>query len=196
MMYRSLLAIVTLMSAAAMPLTAHAYLTPDEVLYEDDFSARFYEPPPSAREVDAVAEQQRLNSAQRREAELAALNESEDDETTHAAAPDEEPAEEENAGGMSDLDQLLDALERLQEIQGAAPAATATRSSEEERLLQRLKDREEQDTRDAWLNSIGGETLHSGAPLSETGPATVLITLAIAGAIGETWRRVRRAEKR
>lgn len=199
MMHRPLLTIASLVSLAAMPLTAQAYLTPDEVLYEDDFSARFYDPPPSPREVDAIAEQQRINSAKRREAELAALNADDDeDETMRAAAPDEETSEE-TGGSAGDLDALLDALERLQAIQGntnatAGADADVLRDAEEERLLRRLRDREEAEARAAWLNSFGGETLHSGAPLSETGPASVLVTLAAAGAIGETWRRVRKAD--
>lgn len=198
MMFRPLLTIVTLMSVVAMPLTAHAYLTPDDVLYEDDFSARFFEPPPSKRTLSSVVEQQQMRSAQRREAELAALNEPEpeEEETMHGAAPEEESSGSGGGGGGSgDYDELLDALERLQNMQNNAATTTTTRDAEDERLLQRLRDREAQENREAWTQAFGGETLRSGAPLSETGPATVLVTLLIAGAIGETWRRVRKAEK-
>lgn len=199
MMHPTLLTIATLVSVAAVPLTAHAYLTPDDVLYEGDFSARFFEPPPSKRELESIVEQQQKVSADRRAAEQAALNgaEEEPEEPTRPAAPEEEPAGD---GEMSDLDALLDALERLQEIQngGEATPSETVRDAEEERLLRRIQMREaasDEASYQAWLNSIGGETLRSGAPLTETGPATVLVTLAVAAAIGETWRRVRKADR-
>lgn len=197
MMHPTLLTIATLVSVAASPLTAHAYLTPDDVLYEGDFSARFFEPPPSKRELESIVEQQQKVSADRRAAEQAALNQTEEpDEEMRPAAPDEEPAGD---GEMSDLDALLDALERLQEIQnGAESPSESVRNAEEERLLRRIQMREaasDEASYQAWLNSIGGETLRSGAPLSETGPATVLVTLAVAAAVGETWRRVRKADR-
>lgn len=191
MMSSLLLAIVTLLSVAAMPHTAHAYLEPDDVLYDDDFSLRFFDPPPSARETQAIAEQQRLNSARRREeAQAALLAEQEaEKEETHAAAPEEGGEEEADAG---ELEALLEALQRLQEEQDGGANAAGTTTAEEDRLLERLRDREEQEAREAWLHSFGGETLHSGAPLTDTGPATVILTLVVAGAIGETWRRVRK----
>jgi len=212
MMSRFLLTAGILASSVLSPLTAHAYLPPEDVLNDDDFSATYYSPPPSQREIDAVMEAQRERSAARREAEQAALQkegEDPEDDELHSAADDEEEDDDEAA---SDLEALIEALQGLQEddddLHGAAgeeeednTSALTTEELREQRLLERIRQQQLDAQRAAqygWMTAgLGaGETLHSGAPLSETGPATVLIVLAIAGAIGETWRRVRKAERK
>lgn len=191
MMSRFLLTIVSLLSSAIMPLTAHAYLTPDQVLDDEDFSARFYEPPPSKREIDDVVREQQERSAERREAEWAAAHPEEED-ATHEAAPDEEMTDED-----SDIEDLIKALEQYNSDQAAADEEVADDSvtltageKRDMRLLERLRGRDAADVIAAQ------ETLHSGAPLTPTGPTTVLVTLAVAAAIGETWRRVRKIDKK
>ncbi len=200
MMSKLLLSIAYTLSSAFLPLTAHAYLTPDQVLDDEDYSARFYEPPPSKREINDVVRKQQEASAARRQAEWDAAH---PEEETHEAAPDEEATNEE----PSDIEDLIKALEQYNNDQAAAEdteddgdSVVLTAGEKRDlRLVERLRDRqmtESDDRYTAWLATQGGgKTLHSGAPLTGTGPATVLVTLAIAAAIGETWRRVRKADK-
>lgn len=183
-----------------MPLAAHAYVMPEEVLDEGDFSTRFFEPPPSRRDMEAVAEEQRLRSAQRREAEQAAIMPQPEptEEVMRGAAPEQSMSD-------SDIQKLIDAIQQLQESGNSSAAETDSVPSSEnmrdQRALERIKvqrEAAEAAEREAYYRMLVGdstkEALHSGAPLSETGPATVLITLAIAGAIAETYRRVRKSE--
>jgi hypothetical protein len=189
---------LSLLCSAIMPITAHAYLTPDEVLNDGDFSVRFYEPPPSKREIEEVAREQQERSAERREAEQAALEkegetEAETDDGLHEAAPEEED---------SDLEALIKALEEWQASQneggGSEEEGTdSTVNAEEQRLLERIRDREDDERAaayQAWVNGQQGE-LHGGAPLSETGPKTVIAVLITALAVGETWRRVKKMDR-
>lgn len=138
---------------------------------------------------------QQDRSAERREAEHAALQKEgvEEEEELHSAA-----GEEEEEASASDLEALIKALQGLQE-EDTEPAegndsSLTTEELREQRLLERIR-QQQLDAQRSWAAMGGQETLHSGAPLSETGPATVLLVLAVAGAIGETWRRVRRAER-
>jgi hypothetical protein len=210
MMFRFLLATATVLSSIIMPMSAHAYLTPDEVLDDEDYSTRFYDPPPSRRENQALAAEREREAAERREAELDALYEQQNpsSEPMRGAAPDE------NDGEETDIDALIKALEEYNNTHGAAPDAEPTdegttggsgseQMTPEElrdaRLLARLRNREiaEDNARyDAWLAAQGGDdALRSGAPLSDTGPTTVIVLLAVTAAVGETWRRVRKAER-
>lgn len=209
MMSKFLLAAGILASSILSPLTAHAYLSPEEVLNDEDFSATYYSPPPSNRATSEAVKAQQERSAQRRAAEQAALEkegEDADEEELHGAADDEEDTDDDSA---SDLQALIEALQGLQDDEQPAEednddadtAALTTEELREQRLLERIRQQQLDAARAAqyaWMTggAGNGETLHSGAPLTETGPATVLITLIVAGAIGETWRRVRRAERK
>lgn len=169
MMSRFLLAGLTLIGSVMLPLAAHAYMSPEEVLYEEGTSGRFVPPPPSKRETADRKAAQQEQSAQRRAREQAAAFGSgssmqSSSQAAHEAAPEPTDVTDE-------------------------PVTLTPEQMRDQRILDRIKE--------AQLRAAFGgddETLHGGAPLSETGPATVLITLAIAGAIGETWRRVRKAE--
>lgn len=189
MMSRLLIALGIMLSSSLSPVIAYAYVTPEEALDDENFTTNFFTPPPTPRSAKEIAAEQQERSAQRRAAEQAALNppsspaSSVDDEETHSAAPDEESDD--------DIQKLIDALNELQNDE-AMPDDDENLTAEELRLLQRIREQQVSGNLSAGNRD---EVLHSGAPLSDTGPATILITLAIAGAIGETWRRVRKAEK-
>jgi hypothetical protein len=177
------------------PLSAAAYVTPDEALDDETYTTRFYEPPPSTREIDEQVEAQRLRSAERRDAEQDAIKPQPEptEEELHEAAPEEEEE--------TDIDKLIELIKAIQGASSSsassAPAVPFAEDPVTQRLFLRLQAQKEAAARQDFIqNLLGGEgeTLHSGAPLTETGPATVLVTLAVAGAIGETWRRARKAE--
>ncbi len=189
MMIRHLLLTGLLLAGTVSPLTAEAYLEPEDVLDDESLTTRFFAPPPSNRETADQVRKQQEESAARREAEQAALKEpaaEPAEEDLHGAAPEEE---------STDLEALIKAL---QELQGASSSSTAGGDDAvNQRLLERIQARQEADQRAALLQQLLGDdqTMHSGAPLSDTGPAAVLTVLAMAGAVGETWRRVRKAQK-
>lgn len=195
-MSRFLLAGLTLLLTALQPLNAYAYLTPEDVMNEDDLSTRFLAPPPSRRSMQDVQQAQRERSALQREEGLEeAKRESgslpEEEENMHGAAPEE--SEE-----QTDIQKLIEALERMEAEEGGEDVAEEDTSSldpRDERLLERLKEQQEQERirkqYAAYMANSDGN-MHSGAPLSDTGPATVITVLAVAAAIGETWRRVRK----
>jgi hypothetical protein len=171
-----------------MPLTTQAYLTPEEVLDDSTMTTRFYAEPVSDRELDDQVRRQQEESAARRKAEQDALKPQvePEEEEMHGAAPDEEE---------TDLEALIKAL---QELQGASSSSAADDTDAvSQRLLERIQQRQEDAQREAMLQQLLGndQTLHSGAPLSDTGPAAILTVLAMAGAVGETWRRVRKAQR-
>ncbi len=192
MMSRIFLALGILLTSIASPLTAHAYVTPEEALDDEEFTTQFFEPPPSPRTTQDVVNDQQERSAQRRAAEQAELNPSSSssipmDDGTHNAAPDEETDDDE-------IQKLIDALNELQGDEGTTDGEDESDvTAEELRLLQRIRSQEVSGNISA--RSDTDEVLHSGAPLSDTGPATILLTLAVVGAISETLRRVFKADK-
>jgi hypothetical protein len=194
MMIRALLSAGILTSSILMPVAAYAYTTPDEVLDDDTFSARFFEAPPSRRNIADVLREQELRSAQRRQEEqskLVKIQPESDDDSMHAAAP-------ENSGPLNDED-IQALIEALNNSADDEDDKTDDEDEDDEdlegeelrdaRILARVKNRDS-------LYADNGEPLHSGAPLADTGPATILIAVAVVGAIGETWRRVRKMEKK
>ncbi len=190
MMIRHLLLTGLLLAGTASPLTAEAYLEPEDVLDDESLTTRFFAPPPSNRETADQVRKQQEESAARRAAEQEALKpkpEQPDEEELHGAAPEEED--------QADLEALIKAL---QELQGASSSSAATgNDAVNQRLLERVQARQAAEQRAALLQQLLGndQTMHSGAPLSDTGPAAVLTVLAMAGAVGETWRRVRKAQR-
>lgn len=193
MMNRPLFLTVLLLTSGLLPLSAAAYVTPEEILDDESYTTRFYDEPPSRRSTQDEVARQQAESAERREAEQNALNpqsepEPSEEENLHGAAPEEE----------SDIDKLIQLVELLQ--QGQQPAQPSPESEidpVDARLLERIKDRQDAAARAAVLDELLGdsEQLHSGAPLADTGPAAVIVTLAVTGALGETWRRVRKAQR-
>lgn len=157
------LALVLMLSA---PVTASAYMTPEEVLTSDE-NSRFFEPPPSQRETDAIAEQQASSAAARRAAEQAALfgsssSATAEDDSLHGAAP--EIDDETTMDDSSDTSGL---------------------SAADQRILERVKDRQlELMIQEQAQILASQQSLHGGAPLADTGTGTILVvvTLGIAGA--------------
>lgn len=196
MMIRQLATTGTFLSLVLLPLGAQAYVTPDEGLNDDTLTTRFYAEPPTKRELQDIQTQQQLTSAERRAAELKAVMPQPEPtpEEMHNAAP-EEP--------QSDLDKMIELIQLLQNNQTqnapASPAdARAALDPVSQRLLIRAQAQSAAAERAALIQSIVGtneESLHSGAPLTESGPATVLTVLALAAAGAETWRRARKTEQ-
>jgi len=171
----SILALVLL-----MPLPAHAYLTPEEVLEEEDYVT----PPPNARNAKAARAAQEAEY-DARDAEAAAAEEEEEEEEAaagetpgsntiddlHGSAEDEEVIDWEETGGDLDADERRD-----------------------ERVLSRVE-RQRLDDMAAGvvLHGSAPEPLHGGAPLAPTGMGTVVSLLAGAAAIGYTLRKALRA---
>lgn len=184
-----------LLSLMMLPVQSYAYVTPEEVLNDTTYTTRFYEAPPSIRTTqDRLLEQQRI-SAERREAALAAIKPQPEAENLHGAAPTE-PAQ-------TDIDKMIELVKLLQTSSSAtntSPADASAETTEDpvtERLLQRVEANKIAIDRQSFLQGLLGdneETLHSGAPLAESGPATVIVTMLAMGAIVETLRRVKKKE--
>lgn len=171
-----------------------AYVGPEEVLFSPEFA-----PPPTSRTAEERVAEQRAAAAQQR---------AEAYENLRAAAPDEEPAPPDGVLGsepeFTDLQELLDLLQQNQNddkvpsydfeapdgmdddsLHGAAPEDT--RSTRDERILERIE-------RNQWEGNLRGsagelETLHSGAPLTPTGPGLLLLGTALMAGAGLTLRR-------
>ena len=192
MMTSTLLSIGILASMLVAPQSALAYLSPDDALYDDSF--RFFEPPPSTRETGQRAATQREASAERRERELqAAIEESRqareaaaqssaasDDDSLRGAAPEQGSTNNDS----EQLDQILQQLEELQDQQSTPEARR------EQRILERIATEQQSDLRGAATLHYGNnEPLRSGAPLTDTGPASTIAALLTAAAGLWTVRR-------
>lgn len=196
MMFQKLFTTVLCATVAAIPLTAEAYISPEEVLDDESLTTQFFLPPPSKRDTSDIQKRQQELSAMRREAELALVKPQTQTEA-EVVANNPEP---EAAG--SDIDKLIQLIQLLQDEGGhsAAPDqedADSGLSTTDERLLERIHARQEAASRQAMIQALLGdeETLHSGAPLSDTGPMSYVAVALMGLAVCETWRRVRKAEK-
>lgn len=195
MMTSFLLSAGILLASMMLPLSAHAYVSPEEALYDDSY--RFFEPPPSTRETKERAAAQRETSAERRERELqAAIEESKQAQEPTIAATDDEDEPLYGAAptdaSSPQLEEIFQELQELKELQNS-PEARAQR-----RLLERIEQsRLEDDLRSAASLHVPGygEPLRSGAPLADTGPATVIGAVVIGAAGLWTWRRARNNAK-
>lgn len=203
-MIRTLPIAVLLLLGSLLPQAASAYVLPEEVLDEATTGVRFFDPPPAARHVVDIQREQAERSAARRQAALDALR----GESSSSAAAEEPEAtetgeEEQTTGGASiDPAQLENVLNALEELQNKE--ATVTEEDERDaRTLQRIRLQQEQARIRAQVaeemrlaRESDGETLHSGAPLADTGPATLLAAMAVLAAVIVTLRWVRGMEKR
>ncbi len=185
------------LTLALLPTVAAAYVTPEELLIEGTLSTRFYDPPPSTRETeDIVAEQNASASAVRASAQasiwgngLPSSSSSAMSETVHSAAPE------------SALDALLQMI--LNQQQGNAQSSSSSSLTVQQRIDERILDRIHEQQEQAELQALyeqygiltGDATLHSGAPLSDTGPATAIALIAIAAAVTFTIVRAMWMEK-
>ncbi|HVW66449.1 MAG TPA: hypothetical protein VHA78_01825 [Candidatus Peribacteraceae bacterium] len=171
-----------------LPSTALAYLSPEEVLTSPQ-NQMYFDPPPSPRDTAAVQAQQQSSDAALRAEQQAALVSSSSSsavaqsssEDLHGAAPDQN----------SQLQQLIDALN--------AQNSGSNQSEQDlvnQRILARIKANQLAAQSQIDAQAIASQqSLHSGAPLAQSGPGLDLVlgVLAIAGVW--TFWRARRMEK-
>lgn len=148
--------------ALLMPLPAAAYLTPEEVLFDDDI---YVDAPPNARNAEAARDAQEAEYRARAEAEQNAQTSS-DDGDLHGAAGMEEPVTD-------------------------APDGLTEEERRNARILERIEQNRAQNGV-VLQGNAHDETLHGGAPLASTGAGTIVTMLALAAAIGLTLRRALR----
>ncbi len=165
-----------LLLASFAPLPAQAYLTPEEVLEEEDF----VDPPPNARNAAAARAAQ--------EAEYDARVAAEAENAANSENPDSNTLDE--LHGSAEGEEVIDWTDAEAEL------------SAEERHDERVLDRVERARLDEMAaggdgvilhGSAGDEPLHGGAPLAPTGMGTIAAVLAIAAAVGYTLRKALRA---
>lgn len=193
--------------AVLMPVSAAAYVAPEQVLLQDAFINNFA-PPPRTRETDSRIAQQAETSKERREREqaeyFAAQKAGQEQETFFGAAPDEEYYEDEPG--------LADVLTNLQEsIEGLKNQQESTASKRDQRILDRIAAQQEETLRSgAPLEEYGmgkggvdgkgtgkggtdgkGGVINSGAPLNESGPGMWLVLALICGALYWTLQRAK-----
>ncbi len=170
-----------LLLATLVPVPAHAYMTPEEVLQDGDF----VEPPPNARGAKAA-----------RAAQEAAYDERAAEEAAKGITPTE-AAEEDGPGapGSDTIDDLHGSADQEDVIDWNSTDATAQEIHD-----QRVLDRVERNRLDEMANagvilhgSAPDEPLHGGAPLAPSGPGTIAAVLAIAAAVGLTLRKALKA---
>lgn len=184
-----------------VPASAGAYMSPEDVFFTSGFGA-----PPSPRTAEQRAEEQRSLSATRRAEALSEL---------HGAAGEEKSAT--TSGGepdFLDIQQIIQILKTQKsdrdpasttplpdDLSGSEDVDMAgeewaddntmtTLSAREERILDRIA----QNQANALRGSAPMETLHSGAPLSHTGPGLVIAgTAFVCGALWTIRKTAKRA---
>jgi hypothetical protein len=187
-----------------MPMSAVAYVSPDDILLQDSLLNNFTAPP-TARETENVAASQRETSAERRAREqaeyFAAQRGGTEDEYLYGAAP---------AQSGSD-DELTDVLADLRDtIAGLKDEQDSIESRRQQRLLDRIEENQEsyhsgapldgkggcvpsgKGTDGKGMDGKGGCVINSGAPLNESGPGT---WFAIGFVCLALWATLRKAAK-
>lgn len=191
------------LSSLLIPSIAIAYVSPEETLINDDNQFIDASGLPMRRDTaQRVADQQASAAAWRESVQgrLATGNAEDVPDSLHSAAsgtPDEQ------------LQQLINALNNAKiaaEINmenGGASSASSEMTAEEIRN-KKILDRVAKQQRDSEiiaeaerLNALRGSTevLHSGAPLTDTGPATWIVLFVMAGAAMWILRTARELEK-
>lgn len=168
-----------LLTVLVVPMTTLAYTSPEEVLNSDE-NAGFYNPPPSPRHTQEIQAQQQASVAAWRAAEQQALFE----KSSASSAP-----------ASDDIDPL----------HGAAPSEstygqTSGLSATDQRILERVKAQQAQAEMDAAVEArvrvlTSQQGLHSGAPLTDSGPGTVISAFVLAGAGLWTIWKAKRLER-
>lgn len=187
-----------------LPVSAAAYITPEQVLLQDAFINNFT-PPPTTRTTGNAVAQQAETSRERREREQAEYFASQragtDDETLYGAAPEEDMEEPGLAGVLSSLEKTLQGLQNEQ---------AATQSARDQRLLDRIAAQQAAQAATEILRSGApldqfstgkgtdgkgtdgkGGYVNSGAPLNESGPASWAALALICAALWYTLRRAK-----
>ena len=180
MMQRSL-SLIVLTLGLLVPVAAGAYVTPEDMLEEGTMSTRFFTPPPTAREAESIVEAQNKRAAERRAAQMSSVVGN--GISSSSASSKASEATHEAASELTGIEALIQALQGLTGTAGATETPLAT---EDQRIIERIRAQQEEEERNAAYEQYGwsdGETLHSGAPLSDTGPATTIALLVIAAAV-------------
>ncbi len=189
------------LSSLLIPSIAIAYVSPEEALISDDNQFIDASGFPLRRETaQRVADQQASAAAWRNGVQdsLAARNAQGVPESLHGAAA--ETAEDQ-------LQQLINALNKAKlgtDTSAESSSAASSEMTAEDIRNKKILDRVAKQQRDAEiiaeaerLNALRGSTevLHSGAPLTDTGPATWIVLIVIAAAAMWILRTARDMEK-
>lgn len=180
-MYNILMTHTRLLRRAALatlliPTIAFAYTSPEEVLSGGE-NARFFNPPPSPRETESVQAAQQAAVAARREEEQARL------------------LQKVSSSSSSSTDSVADD----DPLRPSTPVSgqNASLRPEELRILERVRAQQMDADMDARVQMlIAQQGLHSGAPLSHTGPETTIAGFVLAGAGLWTIWKAKRMEAR
>ncbi len=168
--------------ALVMPTMTLAYTSPEEVLSSGN-NAQYFNPPPTARDALATQQAQQSSDAAVRNAAQAAILPSSAVSSTptdaaHGAAPTDQSAL---------LQQLMNALGQKSSVSTADQRAL-------DRIHQQQYDAQVQADAMMIVAQNGG-MLHSGAPLSQSGPGTVVSLLVLMLAGVWTFWKARKMEK-
>jgi|CXWL01.1.fsa_nt_gi hypothetical protein len=181
------------LGALFCPVAAMAvYTSPEEVLSSSE-NFRYFNPPPNPRDLQAIQlYQQAQIAAHRAEVQAALPKEGEFAESSEAnTEPDPTPAHE--AAPAIDQNALLQML-----INQLAPKQeeVAPESTIDDRILDRLRQQQLLADYNAEAARLAGlQPLHSGAPLTESGPGTIAALVVLSGAAYWTFRKARKMEK-
>jgi len=173
---RTLLIILVL--ATVTPIPAYAYLTPEEVLQNEDFVT----PPPNARGAKAARAAQEAQYDARAAEEAAATDAQTGTDTNQAPA-------------NGTVDDLRGSAPEEETIDWTTDTQTAQQRYDE-RVLQRVERNRLNGTAGGEVilhGSASDEPLHGGAPLAPTGMGTIVAVLAIVGSVIVTLRLALRA---
>jgi len=169
------------------PVTAHAYLTPEQVLLQDAFLHGF-SPPPSTRQTETRRDLQQETSAERRAREQAEYFAAQRPAEPTFAAADEEDVRPAASDEVEAL--LLQLQASLDELSGEEKTPDQLR---EERLLERIAARQGEILRGA-ADDGKGVLEGKGKGLTDTGPGLFAALGVLLAAAGWTLFRVRSAE--
>ncbi len=164
------------LTALLIPTMAGAYTSPEEVLSSDQ-NIGFYNPPPKPRDAEAIQARQQAEANARRDAEQQKL--------LAEGASSEAPVEDDSLHGAA--------------ASSAAPVVVQSGlTTEEQRILDRVKAQQAEADIQTRVNAVlaSQQSLHSGAPLSDTGPGSILIGFLLAGAGIWTLWKAKRLEMR
>ncbi len=161
-----------LLGTLLIPGAALAYLSPEEVLSSDQNAGIYFDRPPTPRQAQAAQAAQQSSDAARRKAEQDALM------MTSSAS-------------SSSVD---DTLHSAAPVDGSTTSLSAT----DQRILERVKADQMRAEIEARAQVLASQqSLHGGAPLANSGPASTTIAFLLAGAgIWTIWKARRMEVKR
>lgn len=169
-----------LLTTLLVPMATFAYTSPEEVLNSDE-NAGFYNPPPSPRHTQEIQAQQQASVAAWRAAQQQALF---------------EKSSASSAAASEDTDPFFHGAAPTEPTYGQTSGISAT----DQRILERVKAQQQQAEMDAAIEArvrvlTSQQGLHSGAPLADSGPGTIISAFVLAGAGLWTIWKAKRLEK-